>query len=41
MMVGPLPEAGVLTVACRPESLSEESTRSQVPLLEEPERKMP
>jgi hypothetical protein len=41
VMVGPLPEAGLSTLACRPQSRLEETAHSQVPLLEEPERKMP
>jgi hypothetical protein len=40
-MVGPLPEAGLSTLACLPQSLLEETIHSQVPLLEEPERKTP
>jgi hypothetical protein len=38
---GPLPEVGLLTLACRPQSLPEEVIQSQLPSLEEPERKMP
>jgi hypothetical protein len=40
-MVGPLPEAGLSTLACRPQSVPEEVIHNQLPLLEEPERKMP
>lgn len=39
--IGPLPEAGLSTLACRPQSLPEETIHSQVPVLEQPERKMP
>lgn len=40
-IMGPLPEPGLSKLAWRPLSLPEESTHSQLPLLEEPERKVP
>jgi hypothetical protein len=40
-LVGPLLEEGLLTLACRPQSLPEEVIQSQLPSLDEPERKMP
>jgi hypothetical protein len=40
-MVGPLPEAGLSTLACRPQSLPELSIQNQLPLLDEPARTMP
>jgi hypothetical protein len=39
VMVGPLPEEGLSTFACRPQSLLEEIIHSHAPLLEDPERK--
>jgi len=41
VMIGPLLDEGLLTLACRPQSLPEEVIQSQLPSLEEPERKMP
>ena len=34
-------EEGLLTLACRPQSLPQEVIHSHLPLIEEPERKMP
>jgi hypothetical protein len=41
VMSGPLLDEGLLTLACRLQSLPEEVIQSQLPLLDEPERKTP
>lgn len=41
VIVGPLPEAGLPTVACLPQWLPELVIQTQLPLLGVPKRKMP